>query len=72
MSTVTTTYKVIGMTCGHCEKAVKEEVSGLTGVTGVQADAGTGTVTVTGSAEPDDAAIGAAVDEAGYELVGRT
>ena len=71
MSAVTTTYKVTGMTCGHCEKAVTEEVGGIAGVTSVQADAKAGLVTVTGTAEPDDAAVGAAVDEAGYELVGR-
>lgn len=29
-------YTVTGMTCGHCVKAVKEEVSAITGVTGVE------------------------------------
>ncbi|MDT0377742.1 heavy-metal-associated domain-containing protein [Streptomyces sp. DSM 42041] len=72
MSTVTTTYKVTGMSCGHCEKAVAEEVGGVAGVTAVQADAKSSLVTVTSAAEPDDTAIGVAVDEAGYELVGRT
>lgn len=71
MSTVTTTYKVTGMSCGHCEKAVTEEVGGVAGVTAVQADAKSSLVTVTSAAEPDDTAIGVAVDEAGYELVGR-
>ncbi|HEX5569738.1 MAG TPA: heavy-metal-associated domain-containing protein [Streptomyces sp.] len=70
MSTVTT-YKVTGMTCGHCEGAVTEEVSGIEGVTGVQATASTGLVTVTSTGEPDDEAVRADVDEAGYELVGR-
>ncbi|MDG9702086.1 heavy-metal-associated domain-containing protein [Streptomyces sp. DH37] len=71
MSTVTTTYKVTGMTCGHCEGAVSEEISAIDGVTEVKAAAPTGLVTVTSTREPDDEAVRAAVDEAGYELVGR-
>jgi copper chaperone CopZ len=68
MSTVTTTYKVTGMTCGHCEGAVRDEVSALDGVSAVEVSAATGLVTVTSAAEPDEAAVRAAVDEAGYEL----
>lgn len=71
MSTVTTTFKVTGMTCGHCEGAVREEISALEGVTAVEASAATGLVTVTSGAEPDEAAVRAAVDEAGYDLAGR-
>lgn len=71
MST-TTTVQVAGMTCGHCVSAVTEELSQLPGVSDVSIDlvaGGTSPVTVT-SAEPlDDAAVAAAVDEAGYELV---
>lgn len=67
----TVTYQVSGMSCGHCERAVTEEVSALAGVTEVRAVASTGQVTVT-SAEPlDVAAVRAAVDEAGYELTGQ-
>ncbi|WP_031507558.1 heavy-metal-associated domain-containing protein [Streptomyces megasporus] len=71
MSTVTTTYKVTGMTCGHCEGAVTAEVSEIDGVTDVKAAASTGLVTVVSTGEPNDEAVRAAVDEAGYELVGR-
>ncbi|GAA3621930.1 heavy-metal-associated domain-containing protein [Streptomyces sp. S1A] len=71
MSTVTTTYKVTGMTCGHCEGAVNSEVSEIDGVTEVKAVASTGLVTVTSTRELDDEAVRAAVDEAGYELAGR-
>lgn len=71
MSTVTTTYQVTGMTCGHCEGAVREEISRIEGVSAVQAAAASGEVTVTSSAALDDAAVREAVDEAGYELVGR-
>lgn len=71
MSTVTTTYQVTGMSCGHCEDAVAEEISRLDGVSSAKAVASTGEVTVTATSEPDDEAVRAAVDEAGYELVGR-
>ena len=67
----TTVYKVSGMTCGHCEGAVSQEISALAGVTAVTAVAKTGEVTVTSAAPLDEEAVRAAVDEAGYELVGR-
>ncbi|WP_030204753.1 heavy-metal-associated domain-containing protein [Streptomyces sp. NRRL S-87] len=68
---VTTVYKVSGMTCGHCEGAVTAEVSALPGVTSVKAVAATGEVTVVSTTALDAEAVRAAVDEAGYELVGR-
>jgi copper chaperone CopZ len=71
MSTVTTTYKVSGMSCGHCEGAVSGEISSIEGVSSVKAVASTGEVTVTSATEPDDDAVRAAVDEAGFELTGR-
>lgn len=70
MST-TTTYRVVGMTCGHCVKAVTEELSALPGVSDVGVElvkGGLSTATVT-SAEPlSEEAVRAAIDEAGYEL----
>jgi copper chaperone CopZ len=68
---MTITYTVSGMSCGHCEKAVSEEVSALPGVTGIAVDAETGLLTVESETPLDDEAVRAAVDEAGYELVGR-
>ncbi|AIJ15725.1 heavy-metal-associated domain-containing protein [Streptomyces violaceoruber] len=68
---VTTVYKVSGMSCGHCEGAVSGEISEIAGVASVQAVASTGEVTVVSGAPLDDAAVRAAVDEAGFELVGR-
>ncbi|ROR38512.1 heavy-metal-associated domain-containing protein [Kitasatospora cineracea] len=67
----TVTYTVSGMSCGHCEKAINGEVSALPGVTAVAADSRAGTVTVTAEPAPSDEQVAAAVDEAGYELVGR-
>ncbi|ARF72609.1 heavy-metal-associated domain-containing protein [Kitasatospora albolonga] len=68
---VTAVYEVKGMTCGHCEGAVSEEISALGGVTSVEAVAATGRVTVSSKAPLAEDAVRAAVDEAGYELVGR-
>ena len=64
----TATYTVTGMTCGHCVNAVTEEVTTVPGVTDVQVDLDSGNVTVTSSAPLDDAAVRAAVEEAGYEV----
>ncbi|MBE7365818.1 heavy-metal-associated domain-containing protein [Corynebacterium aurimucosum] len=63
----TTTYTVNGMTCGHCELSVKEEISEIKGVTDVTADHTTGAVTVTGEGFSDEQ-VAAAIAEAGYEL----
>jgi copper chaperone CopZ len=64
------TYNVVGMTCDHCAHSVAREVALVDGVADVRVDLATGVVTVTSGAELDVAAIGEAVDEAGYELVG--
>ncbi|MET9511488.1 cation transporter [Streptomyces flavidovirens] len=71
LGAVTTVYQVSGMTCGHCEGAVAGEVSEIPGVTSVKAVASTGQVTVVSEAPLDVEAVRAAVDEAGYELVGQ-
>ncbi|MFJ9374122.1 heavy-metal-associated domain-containing protein [Streptomyces sp. NPDC101455] len=68
---VTSVYKVSGMSCGHCEGSVSGEISGLPGVTSVKAVASTGEVTVVSAAPLTDEAVRAAVDEAGFELVGQ-
>ncbi|MCP3765302.1 MULTISPECIES: heavy-metal-associated domain-containing protein [Streptomyces] len=67
---VTAVYKVSGMSCGHCEGAVSGEISELPGVASVKAVATTGEVTVVSAAPLDEEAVRAAVDEAGFELVG--
>jgi copper ion binding protein len=65
----TSTWTVQGMTCGHCVKAVTEEISALPGVSGVDVDLASGQVTVTADSDPSAEAVAAAVDEAGYTLV---
>jgi copper chaperone CopZ len=69
----TTTYRVTGMTCGHCVAAVTEELTALDGVTDVSVDlvaGGTSDVIVTSEAALDDATVAEAVDEAGYAVAG--
>ncbi len=64
----TSTWNVIGMTCGHCVRAVTEEIEALGGVASVSVDLGTGAVTVDASPDPTPEQIAAAVAEAGYAL----
>jgi copper chaperone len=60
------TYSVPGMHCAHCERAVSEEIAAVAGVESVGVDLETKRVVVRG-ASLDDAAVRAAIDEAGYE-----
>ncbi|HUB41225.1 MAG TPA: heavy-metal-associated domain-containing protein [Streptosporangiaceae bacterium] len=62
-------YTVNGMTCSHCVSAVRTEVAKVPGVHGVDVDLDAGQVTVRTGSDPDVAALRAAVQEAGYELV---
>jgi len=58
------------MTCEHCVASVREELTGIEGVTGVDVDLGTGRVdvhTADGAQVTDDDVV-AAVREAGYEV----
>jgi copper chaperone len=60
------TYSVPGMHCGHCEAAVSRELEAVKRVDRVDVDLQTKRVTVRGAAL-DDAALIAALDEAGYD-----
>lgn len=66
--TTTSTYTVTGMTCEHCVRSVTEALTKLDGVTDVDVDLASGRVTVASDHVLDDAAVVAAVDEAGYEV----
>jgi len=65
----TNEYRVTGMTCGHCESAVRAEVAAVEGVDAVEVTLETGKLLVTGSDTVADAAVIAAVEEAGYDAV---
>ena len=64
-----TDYQVTGMTCGHCEMSIREEVGVIPGVQEIQVSAQTGKLNVTAEGEIDDAKVLAAVEEAGYSAV---
>lgn len=66
--TETRIYTVTGMSCGHCESAVTQEVSQLAGVADIQVSSAAGslTITVQDDATVTNEAVIAAVDEAGY------
>ena len=67
MATSTKEYTVQGMTCGHGESSVKEEVGEIAGVSMVEASSKTGTVSVSGEGFTDEQVV-AAVKEAGYTV----
>jgi copper chaperone len=62
----TRTYSVPGISCDHCKAAIEGEVGRLAGVEQVVVDVPARSVVVTGTV--DDAAVHAAIDEAGYEV----
>jgi copper chaperone CopZ len=62
----TATYTVPAIHCAHCAMSIREEVSEVEGVDEVDIDLDTKVVTVQGH-ELDDAALRAAIVEAGYE-----
>jgi copper chaperone CopZ len=73
--TITHTYAVAGLTCGHCVSAVTSELSALPGVHDVSVDlvaAGTSRVHVVSDDPLEETRVREAVDEAGYELVADT
>lgn len=61
---MTTELTVNGMTCGHCETAVKNALKNVPGVQDVRVDLQGGTASVQG--EADAQALIAAVKEEGY------
>jgi copper chaperone CopZ len=69
----TTSYKVTGMSCGHCVNAVTTELRSLDGVSAVTVDLvpdGISLVTVTSAQPLADDAVSAALDEAGSYRTG--
>ena len=64
-----TTLKVEGMTCGHCEKAVKGALEELEGVQTVDVDLASGEVAVEHSGETAKESMEEAVEDQGYDVV---
>ncbi|MBT2497801.1 heavy-metal-associated domain-containing protein [Agromyces sp. ISL-38] len=70
---VSADFGVAGMTCSHCVSSVTEELARLDGVKHVDIQlvaGGVSRVTVASEASLDEHRVAAAIDEAGYELVG--
>ncbi|MDT0156025.1 heavy metal-associated domain-containing protein [Microbacterium sp. ARD32] len=65
----TSEFQVTGMTCGHCELSVREEVERIAGVEDIEVSARTGRLVVSAASPVDADAVIAAVDEAGYSAV---
>ena len=66
--TATTSWQVVGMTCGHCVSAVREELTAIDGVRSVDVELESGTVTVVSEGPLEPRSVAAAVEEAGYQL----
>ena len=58
-------YSVPDISCEHCKTAIEAEVARVDGVNNVEVDIAGRSVLVVGG---DDAAIRAAIDEAGYDI----
>jgi copper chaperone len=65
----TSEYRVSGMSCGHCEAAIRSEVNQIPGVDDVTVSATTGRLVVSSTRPIAADAILGAVDEAGFEAV---
>jgi copper chaperone CopZ len=66
----TTVFKVLGMTCDHCVNSVTEELTAIASVTGVDVVLESGKVTIQSDSELSHEDVVAAIEEAGYEVVG--
>jgi copper chaperone len=62
------TYLVPSISCGHCKSAIESEVAKVSGVAEVEVSIDNKTVRVDGQATEAD--VRAAIDDAGYEVVG--
>jgi copper chaperone len=56
-----------GTTCGHCENAVTESLTSLGNLTQIEVSSTDGTARFVG--DIDQAALAAAIDDAGYKLI---
>ncbi|RJT96601.1 heavy-metal-associated domain-containing protein [Arthrobacter frigidicola] len=65
----TTEFQVTGMTCGHCEMSVREEVAEVAGVDSIEVSHTTGKLVVSGNGTVEENAVIKAVEDAGYKAV---
>lgn len=70
MSIITKKLNVEGMSCSHCERAVKNALNELDGVSNTEVDLNAKTVTVQyDTSLVTDKILAEAIEEAGYELI---
>lgn len=62
-------YQVTGMSCAHCEAAIRSEVGQIDGIESIEVSAGTGRLVITSATDIAADRVLAAVDEAGYTAV---
>lgn len=62
----THTYTITGMSCSHCENAVREEIHTIPGLHVDTISSDTGTLTISSDGDIDDTAVLDAIAEAGY------
>jgi len=63
------TIEVYGMSCGHCEGHVKQELEAVPGVELANVSAADKKAVVSLSKDVDNEKLKAAVEEAGYEFI---
>ncbi|WP_116953497.1 heavy-metal-associated domain-containing protein [Jiangella endophytica] len=66
----TSTFTVVGMTCGCCANKVRDEIVKIDGVGTVDVNAESGEVGVTSDVPVSADQVRAAVETAGYQLAG--
>ncbi len=64
----TSTYTVPAISCDHCKHTIETALAPVPGVTSAEVDVAGKTVTVESDTEVPEAAVRAAIEEAGYEL----
>ena len=62
-------FRVDGMTCGHCEAAVRMVFEQLPGIVEVRVDRAAGLVNALGEGAIDTAALARALEDEGFSLV---
>lgn len=67
----TVAFEVKGMTCEGCESSVSKAVGQVPGVTRVVASHAAENIDVDFASEPKDEAVRTAVEDAGFDFVGR-
>ncbi len=68
MSATTTEFRIEGMSCGHCVKAVTTALKQVPGVTDAKVEVGKAVVTADASVKRE--VLAEAIVEAGYQVVG--